>query len=56
LRRGRALSQDEEKFHKHISAPHFRDYHFLLDEQATESVAMTDAVADVVLSEIVRDF
>ncbi len=33
-------------FHWHISGPHFRDYHLLLDEQASQILAMTDAIAE----------
>jgi len=29
-----------------MSGPHFRDYHLLLDEQATELFAMTDSIAE----------
>jgi starvation-inducible DNA-binding protein len=35
-----------KNFHWHMSGPHFRDYHLLLDEQATELFAMTDAIAE----------
>jgi DNA-binding ferritin-like protein len=30
----------------HVSGPHFRDYHLLLDEQSTQILAMTDPVAE----------
>jgi starvation-inducible DNA-binding protein len=33
-------------FHWHMSGPHFRDYHLLLDEQADQVFAMVDAVAE----------
>src|SRR5260370_30809114 len=33
-------------FHWHMSAPHFRAYHLLLDEQADQLFAMTDAIAE----------
>lgn len=33
-------------FHWHISGPHFRDYHLLLDEQASQIFAMTDVIAE----------
>jgi starvation-inducible DNA-binding protein len=36
-----ALYLKTKNFHWHISGRHFRDYHLLLDEQATESFAMT---------------
>jgi|SRR4030095_7864637 starvation-inducible DNA-binding protein len=29
-----------------MSGPHFRDYHLLLDEQAAQLLAMTDAIAE----------
>lgn len=35
-----------KNFHWHISGPHFRDYHLLLDEQAGQIFAMTDAMAE----------
>ena len=35
-----------KNFHWHISGRHFRDYHLLLDEQATQIFAMTDAIAE----------
>lgn len=35
-----------KSFHWHISGPHFRDYHLLLDEQAAEIFAMTDPIAE----------
>ena len=35
-----------KNFHWHVSGPHFRDYHLLLDEQATQIVATTDTIAD----------
>jgi len=35
-----------KNFHWHVSGPHFRDYHLLLDEQATEILAMTDELAE----------
>ncbi|HEV2275546.1 MAG TPA: DNA starvation/stationary phase protection protein [Acidobacteriaceae bacterium] len=41
-----ALYLKTKSFHWHISGPHFRDYHFLLDEQATEIFAMTDPIAE----------
>jgi starvation-inducible DNA-binding protein len=33
-------------FHWHISGRHFRDYHLLLEEQATQIFAMTDTIAE----------
>jgi starvation-inducible DNA-binding protein len=35
-----------KNFHWHISGPHFRDYHLLLDEQAKQLFAMTDPIAE----------
>jgi starvation-inducible DNA-binding protein len=35
-----------KSFHWHMSGPHFRDYHLLLDEQAAEIFAMTDPIAE----------
>ena len=35
-----------KNFHWHMSGPHFRDYHLLLDEQAEQIFAMTDVIAE----------
>jgi starvation-inducible DNA-binding protein len=35
-----------KNFHWHVSGPHFRDYHLLLDEQATQVYDTTDAIAE----------
>ncbi len=35
-----------KNFHWHMSGPHFRDYHLLLDEQADQIFAMTDPIAE----------
>src|ERR1700678_911164 len=35
-----------KNFHWHVSGPHFRDFHLLLDEQADQIFAMTDAIAE----------
>ena len=35
-----------KNFHWHLSGPHFRDYHLMLDEQADQLFAMTDPVAE----------
>jgi starvation-inducible DNA-binding protein len=35
-----------KNFHWHMSGRHFRDYHLLLDEQADQIFAMTDAIAE----------
>ena len=41
-----ALYMKTKNFHWHMSGPHFRDYHLLLDEQADQIFAMTDVVAE----------
>jgi starvation-inducible DNA-binding protein len=41
-----ALYLKTKNFHWHVSGPHFRDYHLLLDEQADQIFAMTDPVAE----------
>ena len=41
-----ALYMKTKNFHWHISGPHFRDYHLLLDEQAAEIFATTDDIAE----------
>jgi starvation-inducible DNA-binding protein len=41
-----ALYLKTKNFHWHVSGPHFRDYHLLLDEQAEQLFAMTDATAE----------
>jgi starvation-inducible DNA-binding protein len=41
-----ALYLKTKNFHWHISGPHFRDYHLLLDEQADQVFAMTDPIAE----------
>jgi len=41
-----ALYVKTKNFHWHISGPHFRDYHLLLDEQATQIFAITDTIAE----------
>src|SRR5712692_2427638 len=35
-----------QKHHWHVSGPHFRDYHLLLDEQADQIYATTDVIAE----------
>jgi starvation-inducible DNA-binding protein len=35
-----------KNFHWHVSGPHFRDYHLLLDEQGEQIFAMTDDIAE----------
>ena len=41
-----ALYLKTKNFHWHVSGPHFRDYHLLLDEQAEQIFAATDAIAE----------
>ena len=41
-----ALYLKTKNFHWHISGPHFRDYHLLLDEQADQVFATTDPIAE----------
>jgi starvation-inducible DNA-binding protein len=41
-----ALYMKTKNFHWHISGPHFRDYHLLLDEQGEQIFATTDAIAE----------
>jgi starvation-inducible DNA-binding protein len=41
-----ALYLKTKNFHWHMSGPHFRDHHLLLDEQADQLFAMTDPVAE----------
>src|SRR5271155_1907054 len=41
-----ALYIKTKNFHWHVSGPHFRDYHLLLDEQAEQIFAITDDIAE----------
>jgi DNA-binding ferritin-like protein len=41
-----ALYVKTKNFHWHVSGPHFRDYHLLLDEQAEQIFATTDEIAE----------
>jgi starvation-inducible DNA-binding protein len=41
-----ALYVKTKNFHWHMSGPHFRDYHLLLDEHGDQIFAMTDALAE----------
>ncbi len=41
-----ALYFKTKNFHWHVSGPHFRDYHLLLDDQATQILATTDVIAE----------
>jgi starvation-inducible DNA-binding protein len=41
-----ALYLKTKNFHWHMSGPHFRDYHLVLDEQGEQLFAMTDPIAE----------
>ena len=41
-----ALYVKTKNFHWHVSGPHFRDYHLLLDEQADQIFKVTDDIAE----------
>ena len=41
-----ALYVKTKNFHWHVSGPHFRDYHLMLDEQGTQIFATTDDIAE----------
>jgi starvation-inducible DNA-binding protein len=41
-----ALYLKTKNFHWHVSGPHFRDFHLLLDEQADQVFAISDAIAE----------
>lgn len=41
-----ALYFKTKNFHWHVTGPHFRDYHLLFDEQATQIFATTDLIAE----------
>jgi starvation-inducible DNA-binding protein len=41
-----ALYLKTKNFHWHMTGPHFRDYHLLLDEQSDQIFAMTDPIAE----------
>ena len=41
-----ALYLKTKNFHWHMSGPHFRDYHLLLDEHGEQLFAMTDDIAE----------
>jgi starvation-inducible DNA-binding protein len=41
-----ALYLKTKNFHWHMSGPHFRDYHLLLDEHGEQIFAMTDVLAE----------
>ena len=41
-----ALYLKTKNFHWHMSGPHFRDYHLMLDEQSEQILAITDDIAE----------
>ncbi|WP_408095689.1 Dps family protein [Peredibacter sp. HCB2-198] len=41
-----ALYMKTKNFHWHVSGPHFRDFHLMLDEQSQEIFEMTDDIAE----------
>lgn len=41
-----ALYLKTKNFHWHVSGPHFRDYHEMLDDQAAQILGTTDAIAE----------
>ncbi len=41
-----ALYMKTKNFHWHMTGPHFRDYHLMLDEQSDQIFAMTDVLAE----------
>ncbi|WP_157215564.1 Dps family protein [Flavisphingomonas formosensis] len=41
-----ALYLKTKNFHWHVSGPHFRDYHLMLDDQATQILGTTDQIAE----------
>ena len=41
-----ALYLKTKNFHWHMSGPHFRDYHLMLDEQGGQVFATTDVIAE----------
>ncbi|MES1180104.1 MAG: ferritin-like domain-containing protein, partial [Hyphomicrobium sp.] len=41
-----ALYVKTKNFHWHMTGPHFRDYHLLLDEHSDQIFAMTDPLAE----------
>jgi starvation-inducible DNA-binding protein len=40
------LYMKTKNFHWHMSGPHFRDYHLMLDEQSTQIYGVTDDIAE----------
>src|SRR3546814_16090125 len=51
-----ALYIKTKNFHWHVSGPHFRDYHLMLDEQATQILGTTDAIAERVRKTVATTF
>jgi starvation-inducible DNA-binding protein len=45
-----ALYLKTKNFHWHVSGPHFRDYHLLLDDQSEQIFATTDGIAERVIA------
>lgn len=41
-----ALYIKTKNFHWHVSGPHFRDYHLLFEDHASQIIATTDAIAE----------
>jgi starvation-inducible DNA-binding protein len=41
-----ALYLKTKNFHWHVSGPHFRDYHLMFDDQASQILASTDSIAE----------
>ncbi len=41
-----ALYLKTKNFHWHVSGPHFREYHLLFDDHASELIGTTDLVAE----------
>src|ERR1700691_6426286 len=41
-----ALYMKTKNFHWHMSGPHFRDYHLLLDQHGEQIFAITDDIAE----------
>lgn len=41
-----ALYVKTKNFHWHVTGPHFRDYHHMLDDQAVQILGNTDAIAE----------
>ena len=50
-----ALYIKTKNFHWHVSGPHFRSYHLMLDEQSDAIFATTDELVDFILRGIARE-